>query len=93
MIKVNKSNFTKHVYTTAHQKHYQSISVKKKSSDLFLIINIHWKYDWNRKSKRIEGARAICNSNPQVGDPVPTLIGYWISGNSVGNINTAKSLK
>ena len=42
--------------------------------------------------KRIKGKRVIWNLIPEVGT-LPFQLGLWISANSVGNINTAKSLQ
>ena len=43
------------------------------------------------KSNRM-GAQAICNSTHGVGT-LCRCIGLWILANSIGNINTAKSLQ
>ena len=73
---------TKGVYSIPHNFFNYSNCTAQNPLICFTLVNKH-------ESKRIEGARAICNSTLPFAD---IQLGICISSNSFGDINTAKSL-
>ena len=60
------------------------------TANVFLSGNKTDDHTWKKKNK---GEKSHMKLNPRCGDSVLFLLGLWISANSVGNINTAKSLQ